>query len=89
MADTTGGVGDKERLLLAAGFAFGVMLTLLVLELILLANGTVEAGDLLTSADALVVIAGVVFTGIVGVALFVLSFPENRSRIPIAADDQE
>lgn len=89
MVDTTDGVGDKERLLLAAGFAFGVMMTLLVLELVLVANGTVAVGDLLTSADAIVVLAGIVFTAVVGVALFVLSFPGNRERIPIAADDQD
>ncbi|WP_135663532.1 hypothetical protein [Halorhabdus rudnickae] len=82
-------VGDKERLLLGAGFAFGVMLTLLVLELVLVLNGTVPPGDLFTSADALIVVAGIVFAGVVGVALYVLSFPGNRARIPIAADDEK
>jgi len=88
MTGNAEGVGDKERLLLGAGFAFGVMLTLLVLELVLVFNGTVAPGDLLTSADALLVLAGIVFAGVVGIALFVLSFPGNRVRIPIAADDE-
>ncbi|WP_136687565.1 hypothetical protein [Halorhabdus amylolytica] len=89
MSGNTDVVGDKERLLLGAGFAFGVMLTLVVLELVLVMNGTVPPGDLFTSPDALTVIAGIVFAGVVGIALFVLSFPGNRSRIPIAADDEK
>jgi len=88
MPDSTNIVGDKERLLLGSGFAFGVMLTLVVLELVLVMDGTVQAGDLFTSVDTLIVVAGIVFTGIVGIALFVLSFPGNRERIPIAADDE-
>lgn len=82
-------VGDKERLLLVAGFAFGVMTTMVLLVLVLGANGAFGPGSLLASSDALIVIAGIVFTGIVGVALYVLSFAENRQMIPIAADDQE
>lgn len=89
MAGKTGAVDDRERLLLGAGFAFGVMTTLLVLEIVLLANGSVSVGGLFTSPEALMVVAGIVFAAIVGVGLFVLSFPENRNRIPIAADDQE
>ena len=89
MSGNTDAVGDKERLLLGAGFAFGVMMTLVVLELVLVLNGTVPASDLVTSSDALIVIAGVVFAGVVGIALFVLSFPGNRAKIPIAADDEE
>lgn len=88
MSDSTNGVGDMEQLLLGAGFAFGVMLTLLVLEVVLVASGSIAVGELFTTSETLVVLAGIVFSGIVGIALYVLSFPENRETIPIAADDE-
>ena len=89
MSESTGAVDDNERLLIGAGFAFGVMTTLLVLEFVLIADGSVTVGELFTSTDALIVVAGILFAAIVGIGLFVLSFPENRGQIPIAADDQE
>ena len=87
-ADTTGPITDDERLLLGAGFAFGVMTTLLVLVLVLVFDGTLAVGDLITSSEGLIAIAGIAFAGILGIALYVLAFPENRASIPIAADDE-
>ncbi|MFB6202813.1 MAG: hypothetical protein ABEI98_12500 [Halorhabdus sp.] len=89
MSANTDVVGDKERLLMGAGFAFGVMTTLLVLEIVLVLDGTIQLSDIFISTDALIVVAGIVFAGVVGVALYVLSFPGNRERIPIAADDEK
>ncbi|WEL16905.1 MULTISPECIES: hypothetical protein [unclassified Halorhabdus] len=86
--DTTPAITDDDRLLLGAGFAFGVMTTLIVLVLVLVMNGTLAAGELVTTSDGLIAIAGIVFAGILGIALYVLAFPDNRANIPIAADDE-
>lgn len=87
-ADTTAPITDDDRLLLGAGFAFGVMTTLLVLVLVLVMDGTLTVGDLVSTSEGLIAIAGIVFAGILGIGLYVLAFPDNRANIPIAADDE-
>lgn len=87
-ADTTAPITDDDRLLLGAGFAFGVMTTLLVLVLVLVMDGTLATGELVTTSDGLIAIAGIVFAGVLGIALYVLAFPDNRAKIPIPADDE-
>ncbi|CCQ32898.1 hypothetical protein HLRTI_002489 [Halorhabdus tiamatea SARL4B] len=87
-ADTTPPITDDDRLLLGAGFAFGVMTTLIVLVLVLVMDGTLATGELVTTPEGLIAIAGIVFAGILGIALYVLAFPDNRANIPIAADDE-
>lgn len=86
--DNTPPITDDDRLLLGAGFAFGVMTTLLVLILVLVFDGTLTAGEIVSTGDGLIAVAGIVFAGILGIALYVLAFPDNRARIPIAADDE-
>jgi len=86
--DTTPAITDDDRLLLGAGFAFGVMTTLLVLVLVLVMDGTLAVSDVVTTSDGLIAVAGIVFAGILGIAMYVLAFPDNRATIPIAADDE-
>jgi len=86
--DTTPAITDDHRLLLGAGFAFGVMTTLVVLLLVLVLDGTLAVGDTVTTSDGLIAVAGIVFAGILGIAMYVLAFPDNRAMIPIAKDDE-
>ncbi|WP_135364746.1 hypothetical protein [Halosimplex halophilum] len=72
---------DDGKLLFGAGFVFGVMVTLVMLGVVA-AVVAANAGGLTTTAVAALV-GGVVFAGIVGSGLFLLAFPENRTRIPV------
>lgn len=84
--ETDPSLSDDNRLLLGAGFVFGVMFTLLVLALVVLSgSASVDAG----TQAVVTIVAGVVFAGIVGVGLYMLSFPENRTKIPIGSGDDE
>jgi hypothetical protein len=75
---------ERERLIFGAGFAFGVMFTLLILGVVLstVVPGPVTLGTLLTSAVLLPVVAAIVFAAIVGVALYVLALPESGVGLP-------
>jgi hypothetical protein len=72
---------DKNRLLLGAGFVFGVAFTMLVLAIV--AATVVGAGPLFGSGLAVTTAAGILFAGIVGVSLYGLAFPENRLDLPV------
>ena len=76
---------DKERLLFGAGFVFGVMFTMLILAVIIATVG----GNTGTGVEAtnvfVTVAAGIFFAGVVGAALYLLAFPENRVKIPIGS----
>jgi hypothetical protein len=74
-----GVVDDKERLLFGAGFAFGVMFTMLVLAVVV----ATVTGELLGTDLVVTIGTGVFLAGVVGVALYVLAFPENRLQVPV------
>jgi len=81
IADAHGELTDKNRLLLGAGFVFGVAFAMLVLAI---ATATaVGTGALFGSAVVVTIAAGILFAGIVGVSLYALSFPENRLDLPV------
>jgi predicted membrane channel-forming protein YqfA (hemolysin III family) len=93
--DTDGGLSDEEKMLFGAGFVFGVMVTLLLLALTLVAvtRGSTTVDGLLPSA-LVTVAGGVVFAAVVGAGLYYLAFPENRTTIPVdpeqfGLDDEE
>jgi hypothetical protein len=80
--DEPGDESNIGRLLFGAGFAFGVMFTLLVL-------GTVTAGlgssGVTPKVPILRIIAvSVLLTGIIGSATYLLSLPENRLTVPVS-----
>jgi hypothetical protein len=81
LGDTHEEMTDKNRLLLGAGFVFGVAATMLVLAI---ATATVVgAGTLLGSPLGATIAAGILFAGILGVSLYALAFPENRLDLPV------
>jgi hypothetical protein len=87
-------VTDDDRLLFGAGFAFGVLTTLLVLVAVLAAVAPQGAVGLLASPVLVTIAAGVLFVGVVGVGLYLLSFPENRTTVAVdpalfGLDDEE
>lgn len=78
-------LNDDGKLLFGAGFVFGVMVTLVLLGVVIAviaANGQSVPSTVVTT-----VIAGIVFAGIVGGGLYLLAFPENRTRIPVGPED--
>jgi len=89
-------VSDTGRLLLGAGFAFGVGFSMLLLGAVTLtvASGT---GDFrVPDAVLATLVAGVFFATVVGLTLYLLAFPENRVELPVEwlpattpADDEE
>lgn len=72
---------DDGKLLFGAGFVFGVMATLVLLAVVI-AVAASSGGPMPTTVLATVG-GGVLFAGIVGSGLFLLAFPENRTRIPV------
>jgi len=72
---------DDGKLLFGAGFVFGVMVTLVLLGVVV-AVVAANGGPVPVTAVATVA-GGIVFAGIVGTGLFLLAFPENRTRIPV------
>jgi hypothetical protein len=80
---TTSDITDKGRLLVGAGFVFGVAFTMLILAVV---TSTVASrvGESFLATEVLVTIAaGVFVAAVVGVSLFLLAFPENRVRVPL------
>ena len=75
---------ERERLIFGAGFAFGVMFTMLILGMVLstVVPRNVTVTSLLDSRVLLTVSASIVFAFVVGVALYVFALPENGFGIP-------
>jgi len=74
-------ISDKDRLLFGAGFAFGATCILILLAIVV---ATVGGPSLSIGALVFLPIAGsVVFSAIIGAALYLLAFPENRAQLPI------
>jgi len=75
---------ERERLIFGAGFALGVMFTMLILGMVLstVAPQSVTITSLVDSRVLLPVVAAVVFAFVVGVALYVLALPEQGFGIP-------
>src|SRR6056297_1001159 len=75
---------ERERLIFGAGFALGVMFTMLILGMVLstVVPQTVTMSTLLDSRVLLPVVAAIVFAFVVGVALYVLALPEQGFGIP-------
>jgi len=82
-------ITDRGRLLFAAGFVFGVGVTLLILGMVVASIGGGQ-GPLGVSVSVLI-LASVLFTALVGSGLFLLAFPENRLEVPVsfAESDEE
>ena len=86
---------ERERLIFGAGFALGVMFTMLILGMVLstVAPQSVTITSLLDSRVLLPVVAAVVFAFVVGVALYLLALPEQGFGIPrrvgFDADDRD
>ncbi|MFB6309363.1 MAG: hypothetical protein ABEH35_08545 [Haloarculaceae archaeon] len=81
-----GEVSESNRMLFGAGFVFGVTCTMLVLAVVIAGVG---GGEVDLGAPVMLTIgAGIVFTAIVGTALYLLAFPENRLRIPVGPDEE-
>lgn len=79
----TGKITDKDRLLFGAGFVFGVLCTLLIL-MVVVATVTGEGAQEFVSEDIFTTIAaGVCFLLIVGIAMYTLAFPENRTKVSV------
>jgi hypothetical protein len=75
---------DLVRYVFGAGFVFGVVTTLLVLVGALTVAAGADGITALGRPLLLSVIAAVLFAAVVGSALFLLAFPENRVRVSIA-----
>lgn len=82
-ADASSPVSDKGRLLFGAGFAFGVMFTMFVLAVVATSVVDRPGVGLFASEVMLTIAAGVLFTGILGISLYLLAFPENRLALPV------
>jgi hypothetical protein len=75
---------ERERLIFGAGFAFGVMFTMLILGVILstVVPGSVTPATLLDSRVLLTVLGAMGFALVVGVGLYVFALPERGFGIP-------
>lgn len=82
---------ERERLIFGAGFAFGVMFTLLILGIVFstVASQTVTLSTLLDSQVLLPVAAAIVFAFVVGVGLYLLALPTQGFGIPRPVVDPE
>jgi len=92
--DTDERMTEKSKLLFGAGFVFGVMATLLLLAVVVAVVAVDDTGGLLDSTALVVAAGGVLFAAIVGSGLYLLAFPENRTKIPVdpeqfGLDDEE
>ncbi|MFB6151503.1 MAG: hypothetical protein ABEJ40_06835 [Haloarculaceae archaeon] len=84
MASEPDEMADQGKLLFGAGFVFGVMTTLVMLGVVLVVTVRSRADVTLTQSSLLAtLVGGVVFTGIVGIGLYYLAFPDNRTRFAI------
>ncbi|WP_436908669.1 hypothetical protein [Halosimplex marinum] len=79
--EPTRALTDDGKLLFGAGFVFGVMVTLVLLGVVVAVAAT--NGTALPTTVVATVAGGIVFAGIVGSGLFLLAFPENRTKIPV------
>jgi len=79
------GLTDQSKLLFGAGFVFGVGTTLCLLAIVLVTvtETPAGAGSLGRSPVVVTVAGGVLFTAVVGVALWYLAFDENRATLAI------
>jgi hypothetical protein len=77
-------VGDKAKLLFGAGFAFGVMCSLVLVAILM---GTLTGS--LTGSEVMTTGGAIVFAGIIGSALYLLAFHENRAWLPIGTEQNE
>lgn len=86
-ADSAPPDSDTVKYVFGAGFVFGVLSTMLILGVVL--SITTGPGVLSVIGGPLLISIGtaIVVTGIVGSALFLLAFPENRVRVPIVRND--
>ncbi len=82
-ADSSPPVSDKGRLLFGSGFVFGVMFAMVVLAMVTVTVVDRPVDRMLVSDAIFTIGAGIVFTAIVGVSLYVLAFPENRLELPV------
>jgi len=75
---------ERERLIFGAGFAFGVMFTLLILAVVLAAvlPESVTPSMLLSSTVLLPIVSAIVFAFVVGIALYVLALPDQGFGLP-------
>jgi hypothetical protein len=78
--DTTGDVTDRDRLLFAAGFMFGVLFAMLILAIVV---ATVTEGVLPDENVTLSLGIGIAVAGVAGVVMYLFAFPQNRVAIPI------
>lgn len=75
---------ERERLIFGAGFAFGVMFTMLILGVVVstVVPGPVTPSALLDSTVLLPILTAILFAGIVGMALYLLALPEGGIDLP-------
>jgi len=85
-SQTKSRLGDETQLVFGAGFAFGVTCALLLIAVLLASVGNSAS---LGSPVMLTTGAGVLFAGVVGAALYLLAFPENRTLIPVSTEEDE
>jgi len=78
---------ETVRYVFGAGFVFGVVTATLVLAGVMAAATGSSALDLLAAPLMLSVGAAIVVAVVVGSALFLLAFPENRVRVPVVRGD--
>jgi uncharacterized membrane protein YgdD (TMEM256/DUF423 family) len=83
-SDPTTEVTDESQLLFGAGFAFGVMCSLVLVAILM---GTVTGS--LTSTEVITTVGAIVFAGVIGSALYLLAFHENRAWLPIGTEQNE
>lgn len=82
-SDSDDPLSDKERMLFGAGFVFGVMFTMLILAVVVATVGGNTGAGVEAMNVFLTITAGIFFAGVVGTALYLLAFRENRVEIPI------
>lgn len=78
---TSGRFSDETQLVFGAGFAFGVTCALLLIAVLLASVGGSLGSPVLATTGG-----GILFAAVVGAALYLLAFPENRHRLPIATE---
>jgi len=76
---------DQGKLLFGAGFVFGVgtTLCLLAVALVTVTETPAGAGGLGSAPVVATVAGGVLFTAVVGIALWYLAFDENRAALAV------
>jgi uncharacterized integral membrane protein len=78
---------EAVRYIFGAGFVFGVVSATLILAVVMAVATGSSALDLLVQPLMLGVGAAILLAMIVGSALFLLAFPENRVRVPVVRGD--